>query len=127
MWEVLPGLFLGDYGDARNRQRLMDRGITHLVNCSKELPCKFEGEFIYLRLDLDDPDPAFEGKIPQLCAFIEEGRQQGKVLVHCTMATSRSPAAVLAYLCHLEGNLEHAADQLSWIVPTGINEVFFYQ
>ena len=64
MWEILPDLFLGDRGDARDRNRLRRHGITHIVNCSKELPCHFEGEFEYLWLRMDDPDPAFAEKIP---------------------------------------------------------------
>jgi Dual specificity phosphatase, catalytic domain len=127
LWKVLPDLFLGDYGDAKNVERLRAHQITHILNCSRELPCKFESEFTYFRLELDDPDPSFAGKIEEFCAFINEGRRHGKVLVHCTMATSRSPAVVLAYLCQLEGCVECAVECLSRVVATGINEAFFYQ
>jgi hypothetical protein len=127
VWEILPDLFLGDYSDARNRERLLGYGITHIVNCSRELPCKFEGDFTYLRLGLDDPDPGFAARLPECCGFIDEGRRQGKVLVHCTMASSRSPAVILAYLCRVEGSLEDAAERLRRVVATGINEAFLVQ
>jgi hypothetical protein len=127
MWEILPDLFLGDHGDSRDRQRLREQGITHIVNCSKELPCPFEGEFVYLWLKLEDPDPAYEGKIPVFCAFIDAGRKQGKVMVHCTGGVSRSPAVILAYLWHLEDNLERAVERLRRAVPTGIDECFLFQ
>jgi hypothetical protein len=127
VWEILPDLFLGDRGDARDRERLRQRGITHVVNCSKELPCHFEGDFRYLWLQMEDPDPAFAAKISGFCAFIDEGRRQGKVMVHCTGAVSRSPAVILAYLCHREGSLGQAADRLSRAVPTGIDESFLQQ
>jgi len=127
VWEILPDLFLGDRGDARDRERLRQRGITHIVNCSRELPCHFEREFEYLWLRMEDPDPAFAGKIPSFCAFMDAGRRQGKVMVHCTGAVSRSPAVILAYLCQLDGCLEGAVERLARAVQTGIDESFLYQ
>jgi protein-tyrosine phosphatase len=127
MWEILPDLFLGDEGDASDRERLRQRGITHIVNCSRELPCHFDDEFVYLWLRMDDPDPDFGEKIPTICKFLDNACSCGcGVMVHCTGAVSRSPAVILAYLCHLEGSLEKAVDRLSRAVPTGIDEIFFY-
>jgi protein-tyrosine phosphatase len=127
MWEILPDLFLGDRGDARDRERLQKHGITHIANCSKELPCHFEEEFVYLWLKMEDPDPAFAAMIPEFCAFIDAGRLQGKVMVHCMGGVSRSPAVILAYLCQLDGSMEKAAVRLSRAVQTGIDESFLYQ
>src|SRR5262245_12638600 len=76
---------------------------------------------------MEDPDPAYEAKIPQFCSFIDAGRQLGKVMVHCTGAVSRSPAVILAYLCHLDGSLERTVERLRKTVPTGIDESFLYQ
>jgi hypothetical protein len=127
MWQILPDLFLGDRGDALDRLRLRQHGITHIVNCSRELPCHFEDEFTYLWLALDDPDPTFAVRIPCFRAFIDEGRKHGKVMVHCTGAVSRSPAVILAYLTGIDGSLQRAAERLSRAVPTGIDEDFLYQ
>jgi hypothetical protein len=126
MWEILPDLFLGDRSDAGNRKRLHKCGITHIVNCSKELDCRFETEFHYLWLRMEDPDPTFAAKIDRFCEFIDLGRRQGKVMVHCTGGVSRSPAVILAYLCHLAGALEPAVARLSRAVQTGIDEDFLY-
>jgi len=126
VWEILPDLFLGDRGDACDRDRLRRRGITHVVNRSKELPCHFKGEFEDLWLRMDDPDPAFADKIAAFCEFMDAGRKGGKVMVHCTGGVSRSPAVILAYLCHLDGSLERAVAPLSRAVQTGIDEDFFY-
>ena len=98
MWRILRNLYLGDQLDADNRFLLESCGITHIVNCTQELPCTFPGDFRYLQLDLNDPDPAFADCIAEACAFIHAGRRRGAVLVHCRMAMSRSPAVILAYL-----------------------------
>ena len=127
VWQIMPDLFLGDRGDARDSALLRARGITHIVNCSRELPCHFEEEFRYLWLRMDDPDPVFGHHIPRCCEFIDKGRSQGKVMVHCTGGVSRSPAVILAYLWHLDGSLEEAATRLARAVQTGIDESFFYQ
>ena len=37
VWQILPDLFLGDRGDASDRERLRTNEITHIVNCSREL------------------------------------------------------------------------------------------
>jgi dual specificity phosphatase 12 len=62
--------------------------------------------FRYLHLELTDPDPAFADHIDTICRFIRVGRKRGAVLVHCRMGLSRSPAAILAYLCGRGRTLE---------------------
>jgi atypical dual specificity phosphatase len=127
VWQIIPGLFLGDREDARDRQLLKREGITHIVNCAAELSCHFEREFIYLSLKLKDPDPAFGSRIERVCDFIDAGRRDGKVLVHCTAAVSRSPAVILAYLCHRGDTLDHAVQRLRQVVLTGIDDLFLQQ
>jgi hypothetical protein len=58
---VVPGVFVGGAGAARNLKALRKRGITHIVNAAPAVPCHFadnpEGCFSYLALQLfDDPD-----------------------------------------------------------------------
>ncbi len=124
MWPILSRLYLGDREDARDRDRLVETGITHVVNCARELPSHLESEFTYLRLNLDDPDPGFRAALAPVCAFIDRGRTEGGVLVHCTAAVSRGPAVVLAYLCHHGEDLEDAAARLSRGVLSGIDPIF---
>src|SRR3954452_7994567 len=109
MVEILPGLFLGDRESARNKDLLIEKGVTHIVNCTEELPCYFEGEFVYKVLRLRDPDPTFHTRLNDVCAFIDVARRIGGALVHCFAAVSRSPAIVLTYLCHKGDSLEGAA------------------
>jgi protein-tyrosine phosphatase len=112
MWRIVRGLYLGDARDALDRELLLGAGVTHVLNCAREVPCQFRGEFRYCHLRMSDPDPAFEGEIERVCRFIRRGRRAGAVLVHCAAGLSRSAAAVLAYLCSRGRSLEESLDLL---------------
>jgi hypothetical protein len=120
MIQILEGLYLGNRESARDLARLREAGITHVVNCACELPNYHDGHFVYLALGLRDPDPNLREHIARVCGFIDQARLQGRVLVHCFAAISRSPTVVLAYLCHLGDSLELAArrlGQIAWTDP----------
>ena len=108
------------WATARRRQlaSAAQAGITHIVNCTDELPNYHEDQFVYLAMKMFDPDPCFTNTFPDVCRFIDDGRRQGKVLVHCFASISRSPAVVLTYLCHLGDPLRRAAERLAGIVWT---------
>jgi hypothetical protein len=127
MIEIMKGLYLGNREAARDLGRLREAGVTHVLNCTCELPNYHEGELVYLALGLLDPDPQFHRHIRAACAFIDEARQQGKVLVHCFASVSRSPSVVLAYLCHLGDPLERAAHRLAGLVWTAPDRIFLTQ
>src|SRR5262245_24790217 len=123
MIEILEGLYLGDYETARNLVLLRKTGITHIVNCAEELPNFHEGSFEYLALKLRDPDPGMHMHFRSTCLFIDEARKKnGRVLVHCYAAISRSPSIVLSYLCHLGETMEVAGGRLGKIVWTDPDE-----
>src|SRR5437867_1737428 len=127
MIQILEGLYLGNRESARDLRRLEEAGVTHIVNCTVELPNYHEGRFVYLAMKLLDPDPCFGQRIAEACAFIDDARRQGKVLVHCFASISRSPAVVLGYLCHQGDPLERAAERLADIVWTSPDRVFLAQ
>lgn len=112
MWEIARGLYLGDRKDAHDRELLLGRGVTHVLNCAREIPCWFRTDFRYLHLRLRDPDPGFQELIDRFCHFIHRGRRAGGVLVHCRAGLSRSPSAVLAYFCWRGRPLEDALERL---------------
>ena len=124
---VWNSLFLGGQSDAAALKLLKQQGITHVVNCTRELPCYFPDDFDYLKLWLDDPDYAFIERVELACRFIDDGRQKGNVLVHCAAAVSRSPSVILAYLCHLGYSLETACEFLDRTVPTNPDPLFLNQ
>ena len=108
MWRIRRKLYLGDVSTARDRNWLDMIGITHILNCAEEVPCFHRGQFRYLHLKLTDPDPEFHEYIEKLSKFIRRGRRAGGVLVHCRAGLSRSPSAILAYLCSRGCTLERA-------------------
>src|SRR4029079_13893860 len=95
-----------DARDARNFELLEECGITHVLNCAYDVPCYHDDRFEYLNLQLSDPDPEFTECIADICDFIGTGLKTGAVFVHCHAGLSRSPAAILAYLCHLGMTLD---------------------
>ncbi len=124
---VWDSLFLGAYRDASSLELLKEYGITHIVNCARELRCYFPDDFRYLALGLHDPDTAFVECIEPVCKFIDIGRRMGNVLVHCAAAVSRSPAVMLAYFCHLGYPPNAAYRLLSQSVLTDPDPLFLEQ
>ncbi|MGQ0634570.1 MAG: dual specificity protein phosphatase family protein [Planctomycetaceae bacterium] len=108
MWRILRGLYLGNSRDAYDLELLRGIGVTHVLNCAREVPCFQRRHFRYLHLKLYDPDPCLIDHIDRLCRFIRLGRRRGCVLVHCAQGMSRSPAAILAYLCRRGKSLDDA-------------------
>jgi hypothetical protein len=128
MIEIVEGLYLGNRESARDRRRLRQAGITHIINCAEELPNYHQDDFTYLALGLRDPDSRMHEHFAAVCTFIDDARQkQGKVLVHCYAAISRSPAIVMTYLCHLGNTMEAAAQKLGDIVWTDPDWTFLEQ
>lgn len=98
MWRIIERLYLGDGYDAANQAALTHIGVSHILNCASTVPFSFPDAFRYLHLNVSPQH--FGDAMPELCDFIERGRAAGSVLVHCSDARERSPAAVITYLCH---------------------------
>lgn len=112
MWRIAKNLYLGDARDALDRDFLLGSGVTHVLNCAREVPCRFRSDFRYCHLRLADPDLAFQDEIERFCRFIVRGRRTGVVLVHCAAGLSRSAAAIIAYLCSCGRSVEQSLDLL---------------
>ena len=106
---VLPGLFIGPIGAARNLKALRKSGITHILNLSPVVPCYFidnpEGAFCYHHITsiYDSSDADLLPHLPESVEFISKGRAAGGVLVHCYAGQSRSASFIIGYLIDRAG------------------------
>ncbi|EGZ11984.1 hypothetical protein PHYSODRAFT_303805 [Phytophthora sojae] len=97
---ILDHVLLGSRENAEDSQLLNFLGITHICNCAKQVGNSFEGEFIYLKLNLkDSQDEELIPHFQTVAKFIKRvERLRGRVLIHCISGASRSPALLVAYL-----------------------------
>lgn len=107
--ERRPGIYLGGKADAKNKDKLLARNVTHVLNLtpSKEtniqagVPNYFETSFIYKRVPVYDASTSVSVLLEaadSICSFIATALCHGSVLVHCQRGVSRSVTAVLFYL-----------------------------
>jgi protein-tyrosine phosphatase len=103
-------VYLGSKVDASNQAHLQHLGITHVLNCTAEIPCHFEDDrledgvtpaFTYHRIDglADEVSVAISDHFAAAFAFLDAARAANKrVLVHCQEGISRSSTITIAYL-----------------------------
>ena len=91
-------LYLGNYDFALNYDLLKQNNISCILVCGSELECKFENEFKYLKIDLNDYiEDSLIPHIDKCIQFIKENKDK-KIFAHCNAGISRSPSIVIAYL-----------------------------
>ncbi|KAM9393826.1 dual specificity protein phosphatase 2 [Pholidichthys leucotaenia] len=100
--ELLPFLFLGSAVHSSRRETLTAAGITAVLNVSSTCPNSYEGDFQYLRLNVEDNLATdIKAFFATAIAFIDSVKESGgRVLVHCHAGISRSATICLAYLMH---------------------------
>ena len=103
LFQVYPGIYMGPYQSAFKTQELIEKGVTHILNCSCKEYTKRHKYFKYLDIDVQDEVGENGQKFFRITnRFIEEGIQNGAVLVHSVQGKSRAPTFILAYLIYRE-------------------------
>jgi len=96
---IAENLYLGGHEAALNIDGLKERKITHIITAGKGLKMPYPDHFKYKFIDILDWE---QENIMQYFAssieFIEEGRLEGAVLIHCAAGVSRSATITIAYL-----------------------------
>lgn len=96
---IMDGLILGSQDIAVELKILEDFNITHILNVGYKIPNFYESKFIYKNVEiLDDPSTNIRIFFDGCFDFIDDGRQEGCILVHCNAGVSRAPTIVIAYL-----------------------------
>jgi protein-tyrosine phosphatase len=97
--EVVPHVFIGHVGTARDADALKRREIRNILDVSQKNYAAPEGVGL-LRLDVPDvPEFDIRSVLGRTNAFLARSRREGKnCLVHCAWGVSRSAAVVLAFL-----------------------------
>jgi len=96
---VFPGLYLGSFHVAANKDELLEMKVTHICCCIDVAP-RFPGEFEFMNIPADD-SPSFDMSkyFESTFRFIDGAlRSGGTVFVHCGAGISRAPTVLAAYL-----------------------------
>lgn len=100
--ELFPRVFITNFFGAKNKKKLLSIGITHIVNCTNELPCPFESTIEYLRIPVaDNTHVQINSHFEEIVTWIDkalESNENNKILIHCAAGSSRSGTVILAYI-----------------------------
>lgn len=90
---------------AHDKSSLDSYGVTHILNLDSEVENKFEDDYNYKNIHIQDRPDYDLSKVYEDCFdFIDDGRHYGNVLIHCsgTIGLSRSTTICIAYLMNKE-------------------------
>ncbi|XP_021495405.1 dual specificity protein phosphatase 15 isoform X1 [Meriones unguiculatus] len=104
MTKVLPGLYLGNFIDAKDPDQLGRNKITHIISIH-ESPQTLLQDITYLRISVaDTPEVPIKKHFKECINFIHCCRLNGgNCLVHCFAGISRSTTIVIAYVMTVTG------------------------
>lgn len=99
MNKVLPGLYVGNFRDAKDLQQLADNKITHILAIHDRAK-KIHANKEYLVIEAsDNSEQELTQFFPECIDFIHKARlNDGNVLVHCLAGVSRSVTVTAAYI-----------------------------
>ncbi|XP_054857457.1 dual specificity protein phosphatase 14 [Eublepharis macularius] len=98
--QITPFLYLSKGSVAANRQLLLARGITCIINATIELPNYNFPDFEYVKVPVADmPSAPISLYFDSVADKIQSvARKHGVTLVHCAAGVSRSATLCIVYL-----------------------------
>ncbi|CAB3979100.1 dual specificity phosphatase 22 isoform X1 [Paramuricea clavata] len=99
MNKVLPGLYIGNFRDSKDKKQLEDNKITHIVSAHDNAKSLLEGYKYHCINVADYPGQDLTPYFEESALFIHKARcEEGNVLVHCLAGISRSTTLTIAYI-----------------------------
>lgn len=56
--QIMPGLYIGSYMAEVNRESLLKKGITHILQVGRGMQPSWQDSFTYLTLSIEDAEHA---------------------------------------------------------------------
>ncbi|XP_004847859.1 dual specificity protein phosphatase 22 isoform X2 [Heterocephalus glaber] len=99
MNKILPGLYIGNFKDARDVEQLSKNKVTHILSVHDSARPMLEGVKYLCIPAADSPSQNLTRHFKESIEFIHECRLRGEgCLVHCLAGVSRSVTLVIAYI-----------------------------
>ncbi|XP_020832325.1 dual specificity protein phosphatase 22 isoform X2 [Phascolarctos cinereus] len=99
MNKILPGLYIGNFKDARDAEQLSKNKVTHILSIHDSARPMLEGLKYLCIPAADSPSQNLTRHFKESIRFIHECRLRGEgCLVHCLAGVSRSVTLVVAYI-----------------------------
>ncbi|XP_047651861.1 dual specificity protein phosphatase 22 isoform X6 [Phacochoerus africanus] len=99
MNKILPGLYIGNFKDARDAEQLSKNKVTHILSVHDSARPMLEGVKYLCIPASDSPSQNLTRHFKESIQFIHECRLRGEgCLVHCLAGVSRSVTLVVAYV-----------------------------
>lgn len=95
---IIDNIYLGSAFNAADHEWLEEKGITCIVNVTKEISNFYPDEFTYHRYGVDDLLGSRIGNYYDSFLDICDSHAQSNILVHCFAGRSRSASLVVYYL-----------------------------
>lgn len=103
--------YIGNFENASNLKWLKSHNITHIINCTEELPNYFPYKFKYLKLNLkDSPEDVYNGKFHKILDTtnywinnaikenFNDNIVNSGILIHCFAGVSRSVSITMNFM-----------------------------
>ncbi|KAK3085954.1 hypothetical protein FSP39_011254 [Pinctada imbricata] len=96
---ILPGLFVGNIRDSKDKNQLSENKITHILSIHDNAKPLLDDMKYLCVIASDTPDQELSQFFSKCIDFIHKARlENGNVLVHCLAGVSRSVTVTAAYM-----------------------------